>query len=193
MARIRPALRIRIKIPKRPATPMPAPPVVLAVNPDHAWKALGLVVDWIKHAETKAGVTLAATGVTGGVLFNLIKDVKHPSWCLLGSMILCGVSVAAAGLCAGMVLWPRLRMKESPTSPLYFHHIARGHAAPDTYAVSLAELTKGAEALVTEIASQAWANSVVARKKYFWGGVAIRFLLLALVALSITAAIRAAA
>jgi hypothetical protein len=24
-------------------------------NPDHAWKALGLVVDWIKHAETKAG------------------------------------------------------------------------------------------------------------------------------------------
>lgn len=37
------------------ATPEPA----IDPEPDHAWKALSLVNDWIKHAEGKAGITLA--------------------------------------------------------------------------------------------------------------------------------------
>ncbi|MGW6413831.1 Pycsar system effector family protein [Streptomyces sp. NPDC055055] len=159
-------------------------------NPDHAWKALGLVIDWIKHAETKAGVTLAATGVTGGVLYNLVKDADTPSTWLIASAALCGLTVLAAGLCAGLVLWPRLKMKEDPTSLLYFHHIARGHVASGTYTISLVALTKDMEALVTEIASQSWANSKVAHEKYMWGGRAIRLLLIALVILSVTAGLR---
>ncbi|MBQ1096641.1 hypothetical protein KBY55_11190 [Streptomyces sp. b94] len=168
------------------STPEAEPPP----NPDHAWKALGLVVDWIKHAETKAGATLAATGVTGGVLYNLVKDVGTPSTWLIASASLCGLAVLAAGLCAGLVLWPRLKMREDPTSLLYFHHIARGHSASDTYAMSLAALTKDMEALVTEIASQSWANSKVAHDKYMWGGRAIRLLLIALALLSVTAGLR---
>ncbi|MFD9978182.1 Pycsar system effector family protein [Streptomyces sp. NPDC059017] len=169
-----------------PAAPEAEPPP----NPDHAWKALGLVIDWIKHAETKAGATLAATGVTGGVLYNLIKDTSTPSTWLIVSTALCALAVLAAGLCAGLVLWPRLRMKEDPTSLLYFHHIARGHAIGDTYATSLVALTKDMEALVTEIASQSWANARVAHDKYMWGGRAIRLLLFALIALAVTAGIR---
>ncbi|MFJ7909721.1 Pycsar system effector family protein [Kitasatospora sp. NPDC096204] len=168
------------------STPGPEQPP----NPDHAWKALGLVIDWIKHAETKAGATLAATGVTGGLLFNLIKDVAEPSAWLITSAALCGLTVLMAGLCTGMVLWPRLKMKEDPTSLLYFHHIARGHAASDSYAVSLVALTKDMEALVAEIAAQSWANSKVAHDKYMWGGRAIRLLLLALLLLSVTAILR---
>ncbi|MFD5492224.1 Pycsar system effector family protein [Streptomyces sp. NPDC127091] len=169
-----------------PATPQPETPP----NADHAWKALGLVIDWIKHAETKAGATLAAAGVTGGVLFNLLKDVTTPSRWLIASSILCAISVAGAGLCAAMVLWPRLKMKEDPTSLLYFHHIARGHTVSNTYADSLSALTKDMDALVREIASQGWANSKVAHDKYMWGGWAIRILLIALVALSVSAALR---
>ena len=45
-------------------------------DPDVAWRALSLVVDWIKHSEAKAGATLAATGVTAGVLYNITKDLK---------------------------------------------------------------------------------------------------------------------
>lgn len=169
-----------------PATPEIKPPP----NPDHAWKALGLVVDWIKHAEAKAGATLAATGVTAGVLYNLIKDVHAPSDWLIASAVLCVLAVLGAGVCATMVLWPRLKMKEDPTSLLYFHHIARGHAAGGTYATSLIALTRDMEALVTEIASQSWANSRVAHDKYMWGGWAMRLLLCALVILAVTAGLR---
>ncbi|MFE4590417.1 Pycsar system effector family protein [Streptomyces laurentii] len=161
-----------------------------APNADHAWKALSLVIDWIKHAEAKAGATLAATGVAGGVLYNLVKDVQTPSTWLIVSSLLCALGVTGAGLCAGMVLWPRLRMKEEPTSLLYFHHIARGHPVGDTYASSLAALTQDVDALIKEIASQGWANSRVAHDKYMWGGRAIRLLLFALIALSTTAALR---
>ncbi|MFD4969871.1 Pycsar system effector family protein [Streptomyces sp. NPDC058424] len=168
----------------------PAPKPVQGPNADHAWKALGLVIDWIKHAETKAGATLAATGVTGGVLYNLVKDVRTPSTWLILSSMLCALAVAGAGLCAGLVLWPRLKMSEEPTSLLYFHHIARGHTASDTYATSLITLTQDAEALVREIARQGWANAKVAHRKYMWGGRAVRLLLVALASLAITAALR---
>ncbi|MCD9193372.1 MULTISPECIES: Pycsar system effector family protein [Streptomyces] len=168
------------------STPEAEPPP----NPDHAWKALALVIDWIKHAETKAGATLAATGVTGGVLYNLTKDVETPSTWLIASAAVCALAVLGAGLCASLVLWPRLKMKEDPTSLLYFHHIARGHIASSTYATSLVALTKDAEALVTEIASQSWANSKVAHDKYMWGGWAIRLLLIAFMALAVAAGFR---
>ncbi|MFI1536749.1 Pycsar system effector family protein [Streptomyces anandii] len=168
------------------ATPAGEPPP----NPDHAWKALSLVIDWIKHAETKAGATLAAAGVTGGVLYNLVKDVRSPSSGLIISAILCAFAVLATGLCAGLVLWPRLKMKENPTSLLYFHHIARGHATSESYAASLTPLTRNMEALVSEIANQSWANSKVAHNKYMWGGRAIRLLLVSLIALSVTAGLR---
>ncbi|MFE9055448.1 Pycsar system effector family protein [Streptomyces mutabilis] len=159
-------------------------------NADHAWKALGLVVDWIKHAETKAGVTLAATGVTGGVLYNLLREVSTPSAWLILCSVVCALGLVVAGLCAGLALWPRLRMKEEPTSLLYFHHIARGHAKSDTYAASLISLTVDMNALVDEIARQGWANSKVAHEKYLWGGWAIRSLLLSLIALAVTAGLR---
>ncbi len=47
---------------------------LLPPDPDQAWRALSLVNDWVKHAEVKLGVVLTATGVSGGILFNLAKD-----------------------------------------------------------------------------------------------------------------------
>ncbi|WP_372504585.1 Pycsar system effector family protein [Streptomyces lavenduligriseus] len=75
--------------------------------------------------------------------------------------MLCALAVVGAGLCAGLVLWPRLKMKEAPTSLLYFHHIACSQTTGDTYATSLVELTQDVEALVVEIAAALIADIAV--------------------------------
>ncbi|WP_405507600.1 DUF5706 domain-containing protein [Streptomyces cyaneofuscatus] len=159
-------------------------------DPDQAWKVLGLVVDWIKHAEAKAGATLAATAASGVMLYNLSKELNGPSAPLVIVLLLCGFSLTSAGVCAGLVLWPRLRTKEEPVSHLYFSHTARAHAVDSTYIDALLILTGNPEGLVKEIAAQGWANSKVAHKKYFWGGLAIRFFLIGLILLAVAATVR---
>ena len=85
------------RLPRGPGRPT----VVVAEvkgEPDHAWKALSLVNDWIKHAETKAGATLAAAGVVGGVLFNLMQDRHNAGWNLDIASTVCGsAALATAG------------------------------------------------------------------------------------------------
>ncbi|MCX5067699.1 DUF5706 domain-containing protein [Micromonospora lupini] len=76
-------------------------------EPDQAWKALSLVNDWVKHAEAKSATILAASGVTGGVLFNLVKNQTRPGWWLTIFGILCGSAVILAGTCALLALTPR--------------------------------------------------------------------------------------
>ncbi|MGY0491784.1 Pycsar system effector family protein [Streptomyces sp. WG-D5] len=124
------------------------------------------------------------------MLYNLSKELHGPSVLLVITLLLSGFSVTAAGICAGLVLWPRLRAKEEPISHLYFSHTARAHAVDSTYIDALLILTGNPEDLVKEIAAQGWANSKVAHKKYFWGGLAIRFLLTGLILLAVSATVR---
>jgi hypothetical protein len=77
-------------------------------DPDHAWKALNLVNDWVKHAETKSAATLAAAGVTGGVLYNLVKDQTNPSLPLDVVAAVCGAATVWAALAALAALAPQL-------------------------------------------------------------------------------------
>jgi hypothetical protein len=76
-------------------------------EPDQAWKALSLVNDWVKHAETKSATILAATGVVGGVLYNLVKGRTDPGWWLTIVGGLCGIAVVFAGVCSLLALTPR--------------------------------------------------------------------------------------
>ncbi|MEV5335659.1 Pycsar system effector family protein [Streptomyces werraensis] len=124
------------------------------------------------------------------MLYNLSKDLSNPEVLLVLLLLACGFSLTCAGICAGLVLWPRLRAKEAPVSHLYFNHTARAHSVDSTYVDALLILTGNPEALVKEIAAQGWANSKVAHKKFFWGGLAIRFLLCALLLLAISATVR---
>lgn len=163
-----------------------------SAQPDQAWKALGLVVDWIKHAEAKAGAMLAATGVSGGVLYNLVKSQGNPSLALNIAAGAAGTLLFLAGACAGLALRPRLRSREEPTSILYYHHIARKHARPDgsgAYAQAVLELTANGESLVNEVAAQIWANAHVATDKYRWINWGMAAFLLALPCLAATAVI----
>lgn len=159
--------------PKRRSPDLGPPPVPTSAppQPDQAWKALNLVVDWIKHAETKAGAVLAATGVSGGVLYNLVKSQTPRSLTLNIAAGGAGALLFAAALCAAIALRPRLRSKEEPTSNLYYLHIAKKHsrsAGSQAYADLVLEVTSDGAKLVNDIAVQVWANAHVASAKYAW-------------------------
>jgi len=85
-----------------------------AANPDHAWKALLLVNDWIRHSDAKAGVTLAFTGVLGTMLFNLTKNFTARWWLTdVLAVATCASLVTAAVFCA-LTLTPRVGDRRGP-------------------------------------------------------------------------------
>ena len=75
---------------------------------DQAWKALGLVNDWIKHADAKVGATLGFSGVVAVLLYNLVKTEDDPGWILSVVTVLCAVALVAGGGSAALALMPRL-------------------------------------------------------------------------------------
>ena len=176
-------------------------------DPDQAWKALNLVNDWIRHAETKTGATLAAAGVTGGVFYNLVKDQHHPSCRLSVVAVLCCVAIVSAALCATLALVPRLSLKwpfgkggvaappdgetntEDLSSLLFFAHIARDYKPDDapTYAQVLKTLSSDRHQLTEQIGRQVHQNAHVARRKYRWSTAAIYALSADLLLLAATA------
>jgi len=175
-----------------PPAPQPDPPVPAAVRLDNAWRALALVNDWIKHAETKAVATLAASGVAGGVLYTLVRGEPKPSLAFKVTAVACAVFVLGGGLGAGMALRPRLRSREEPSNLLYYNHLARMYPTrADKYTDALTALVQDPDELMSAVAGQVWANAHVARRKYRWGGAGIACLLLGLAALGATAFVAA--
>ena len=64
-----------------------AEPATSSVDAAEAWKAASLVNDWVRHAETKSAGVLAASGVVGGVLYNLVKGLTDfDCWIRGGAM-----------------------------------------------------------------------------------------------------------
>ena len=178
------------KATKPPSDGLGDPP--LLADPDQTWRILALINEWIKHAETKAAGTLAAAGVSAGVLYNLVKGISDTSRLLDIVAILCALCIAGGGVCAAWALRPRLRAKEDPTSGLYFHHIARRHPKGTKGAEYLAELhglTQNHEALIADISSQVWANAHVATDKFKAGGIGLSLVLVGIVLLGLTSAI----
>ena len=167
-----------------------------SADPEQAWKALTLVNDWVKHAETKLAAVLAATGVTGVILFNLVKDRTHYSHIYAVAAAICCASIVAAGIFGVIGLYPRVRLQakleEDTANPLFFHDVARAYKgdAP-SYTGVLHTLTTNPDDLVRHISQQVHANAVVAHRKYQWANRAIRALILDLLALGTVAALTA--
>ncbi|MFF9758683.1 Pycsar system effector family protein [Streptomyces caelestis] len=84
-------------------------PASSTLQPEHAWKALSLVNDWVKHAETKSVATLAAAGVAGGVAYNLLKDQSNPGIFLNLVAVVGCLAIFLAGLFAMAALAPQLK------------------------------------------------------------------------------------
>lgn len=163
-------------------------------DPEQAWKALSLVNDWVKHAEAKLGVVLVVTGVSGGVLFNLVKDRGHPSLLFNVAATVGQVAVVVAGGCAMIGLYPIVKLQrkvvDDAVNPLFFHDVARAHKgdAPG-YTAVLHTLTTDHDDLVRHLGQQIHANATVAQRKYRWANRAIRALLLDLLMLGAVATI----
>lgn len=84
-------------------------PVPSTLQPEHAWKALSLVNDWVKHAETKSVAILAAAGVAGGVAYNLLKDQSSPGIILVLVAVVGGLAIFLSGLFALAALAPQMK------------------------------------------------------------------------------------
>lgn len=173
--------------PSRPHSSVAEPQA--QADPDQAWKALALVNDWLKHAETKLAAALATTGVGGGALFNLVTKQDHPSLAVNIAAALCGVMLFGAGVFAICGLFPVVQLgRHQPDddvfNPLFFHDIARAYKgdAP-SYGAILHTLTTDFDDLVRHLGRQVHANAIVAGRKYRWAKWSLRALLVGLLAL----------
>ncbi|MGW1619564.1 Pycsar system effector family protein [Streptomyces sp. NPDC002172] len=157
---------------------------------DNAWRTLQTVTDWIKHAEAKAAVTLTAAGVIGGIVYSLVTTARLHDLPFALAASLCALLTAGSATATAMVLRPRRKNIGQPPNLLFFEHVAHAYRSPeDGYPEALARLLADDRALTVAVAEQIWANAHVARRKYFWSGVATVLLLCAFAALALTAAL----
>ena len=161
-----------------------------SVAGEDAWKTLGVVIEWIKHAETKAGATLAAAGVLGGLIYTLAQARTDHGAIFIVAAAVCGICVLVATAAAGVALWPRRGVEQVSTNLLYYGHVAdRFPADPTPYTTAFRELVRDRDSLESTIVQQIWANSRVARDKYRWVNVAILALLCGVFSLAVTAVV----
>jgi hypothetical protein len=155
-----------------------------------AWKAVGLVNEWVRHAEAKAVGVLATAGVVAGVLYNLVKDQTEFGYVVKFFGTGCGALAFLAAACAVVALWPRLWKKGPATSALYFDHIARRYPKDEDgvrYVEELRSLLSNPNDLLAQLGQQVWANARVARRKYLWAGWGMAALFAAMAALAVVA------
>ncbi|MYR07767.1 hypothetical protein GTV32_16305 [Gordonia sp. SID5947] len=144
--------------------------------------------DWVKHAEAKLAVVLTAAGVSGGVLFNLVKNRSDTSCIFNVAAVVCCAAIIIAAICAMTGLYPIVRVgqkrAEDGVNPLFFHDVARAYRdnAP-SYASVLHTLTTSPDDLVRHISHQIHSNATVAQRKYRWVNHAVRALVLDLLTL----------
>jgi hypothetical protein len=147
-------------------------------NPDHAWKALSLVNEWIRHSDAKAAVTLAFTGALATMAFNLAKDFHRRSTTFDVLVALTCILLASTAALCGWTLTPRVNDRDADPQAinrLYFasitHHFSgrRPH-----YGEVLSTLTADAAELTRELADQIHANAKIATTKARYAKWAIR-------------------
>lgn len=149
-----------------------------APDPDHAWKALALVNEWIRHSDAKAGVTLAFTGVLGTMTFNLANEVDPRSPVFDALVVLASsLLVLTGGLCT-WTLTPRVNDKDADREAinrLFFASISRNFKGKrDEYADVLHTLTADPVELTRDLANQIHANARIATIKAVFAKWAMR-------------------
>lgn len=157
-----------------------------APDPDQAWKALSLVNDWIKHADTKVAATLAATAATAIALFNLANNEAKPNDVFIVAASGCGAILFWTVCCALAALTPRRRATKDATPKVYdnllfYNHIANAYPSGKkaAYVDAFSRLTMDDAVLTKHIAEQVHANAAVADQKFGWVDKAIGSLALA--------------
>jgi hypothetical protein len=166
------------------------PSAAAVASTEEAWRTLGLVAEWIKHAEAKAAGLLAGAGVIAGVLYNLMSNRPHPGMALTVCASACAVFTLLAAVCAATALRPRLDVGGvRPGGLLYFGHIARSEQGRTAYVEAFRALARDQDAMMGEVVGQVWSTARVAWQKYRWGSWGLWNLTLAMVCLAVTGAV----
>lgn len=144
-------------------------------QPDQAWKVLSITNEWIRHADTKMGVTLAFVGVTTTVLFNLVRDEVRWTCLLTAAVTLCAAALLTSAAFAWFALFPRVKGRpadgdepdEDAVNLLFFGHVSN-HYSNDrpTYQQVLLLLTSDPDRLTRQVAAQIHENSHIATTKF---------------------------
>jgi len=136
---------------------------------EDAWRIHGLVVDWIRHADSKAGVTLAACAALATVLFTLVEGLDQRTlWADL-LVVLTTVSLAVTFLFCAWTLIPRVARPSDAAADgkrIFFGSIAAYYGA-DTrkYGEDLLQLAANPREMVEELAGQIQTNATIAAIK----------------------------
>lgn len=144
-------------------------------QPEHAWKALSITNEWVRHADTKTGVTLAFVGATCTVLFNLVRDRENWTCLLIGAVVICVAALLTSVIFACLALFPRVKghagnaedPDEDSVNLLFFGHVSKHYSKKQpTYREVLSTLTSDPRKLTRQIASQIHENSHIASTKF---------------------------
>ena len=160
-------------------------------NPDHAWKTLALMNEWIRHSDAKAGVTLAFTGVMATTTFNLAKDFA-PRTALFDTLVVmvCFLLLITGAMC-GWTLTPRVKDKDADRDTinrLFFASIDRNFRGKrQEYSEVLHTLTSDPVELTKDLADQIHVNARIATVKATAAKWAIRCALVAGAAIAVLA------
>lgn len=161
-------------------------------NPEHAWRTLSLMNEWIRHADAKAGVTLALTGVLGTMLFTLSEKVDDWTRFSASVVIFTCLCLGATVVLCGLTLIPRTRRPGRNPAPnmLFFGSIA-GHYKDhrQKFRTEFNTLSSNPETLTSEIADQIHANAHIATTKTSRATWAIAAILLASIGVGLFALI----
>ncbi|MBF9129462.1 hypothetical protein I0C86_10845 [Plantactinospora sp. S1510] len=130
-----------------------------------AWQVLELVSQWIRHAEAKAAAVLAGAGVTGTVLYQLIRAEPSPSWWFGATTAVATALVLCAGCGSAVALWPRTRGTGAPVGLIFFDDVSRSYPEGARYVAAL-RWQNAQDELFEQIAWQIWLSATVARRKY---------------------------
>lgn len=180
-------------------------------DPDQAWKALSITNEWVRHADTKVGVTLAFVGATGTILYNLVKNLQDWGWLLGGVAITCAIALFAAAAAGFMALFPRTTphipkrnstetkeagapkdenspVDEEAVNLLFYGDIVHkyGDTRP-TFVDVFRTLTNDKDRLTGHIAHQIHVNAHIATTKFRWTNRAIKAEVFAVGALAFVA------
>ncbi|WP_239146011.1 Pycsar system effector family protein [Actinoplanes couchii] len=169
---------------------VPPPPPEPDATPEDAWRTLLLVVEWIKHAESKAAATLAAAGVAGGLLYSLVNTATPRGPVLVVVASLCAATITVVAVAASMALVPRRRSGRDPGGLIFYQGIADrfGTDAPG-FTRAYTDLVTDRPAFLHALTRQIWANANVAARKYRALNVGVLSLVPAFLLLAATALI----
>lgn len=151
--------------------------------------------EWIRHADNKVGLTLAASGAVGVMLYNLVRALPEcVSWWVYITPGVCAALLVLTVYFCTFALNPRTKAGDSVDDKatlsepnLIFFGAIDSSWTREKYIHEIAGLTADRPKIIREVAAQIHVNAYIASKKFASTKRAVWALSLAVAALACTA------